>query len=100
MFIRTGWPGGLLVLMLLFIGVHAGYAQDTVSTADVEFTPMTDSAVTTPADTVVHQVKNAALPVQAVVKGAGEGVPQSLWAIFIAGLLGGFAAVLMPCIFP
>ncbi|MBE8722592.1 protein-disulfide reductase DsbD family protein [Sphingobacterium pedocola] len=25
---------------------------------------------------------------------------QSLWAIFIAGLIGGFAAFLMPCIFP
>ena len=25
---------------------------------------------------------------------------QSLWAIFIAGLLGGFAAFIMPCIFP
>src|SRR5690606_14315248 len=25
---------------------------------------------------------------------------QSLWGIFIAGLLGGFAAFIMPCIFP
>lgn len=26
--------------------------------------------------------------------------PQSLWGIFIAGLIGGFAAFLMPCIYP
>jgi thiol:disulfide interchange protein len=26
--------------------------------------------------------------------------PISLWAIFITGLIGGFAAILMPCIFP
>src|SRR3546814_17949530 len=25
---------------------------------------------------------------------------RSLWAIFIAGCIGGFAALLMPCIFP
>src|SRR5690606_29289075 len=26
--------------------------------------------------------------------------PQTLWGIFIAGILGGFAAFLMPCIYP
>src|SRR5690606_21428684 len=26
--------------------------------------------------------------------------PRSLWGIFIAGLIGGFAAFLMPCIYP
>src|SRR5690554_2675525 len=29
-----------------------------------------------------------------------DGAPQSLWAIFIAGIIGGFAAFLMPCIYP
>jgi thiol:disulfide interchange protein DsbD len=98
MFIRTNWLGCVIVLMLLFVGVQTGYAQDTVSTADVEFTPMTDSA--TAVDTVVRPANNTALPVPAVVQPAGEALPKSLWAIFIAGLLGGFAAVLMPCIFP
>src|SRR5690606_16032444 len=37
-------------------------------------------------------------PVQPVDASA-EG-KQSLWGIFIAGLLGGFAAFIMPCIFP
>lgn len=29
-----------------------------------------------------------------------DGAPKSLWAIFIAGIIGGFAAFLMPCIYP
>lgn len=29
-----------------------------------------------------------------------DGTPTSLWGIFIAGLIGGFAAFLMPCIYP
>lgn len=37
-------------------------------------------------------------PVQSVDASAEGG--QSLWGIFIAGLLGGFAAFIMPCIFP
>ncbi|PRD50320.1 cytochrome c biogenesis protein CcdA, partial [Sphingobacterium gobiense] len=37
-------------------------------------------------------------PVQPV--DAGSEGKQSLWGIFIAGLLGGFAAFIMPCIFP
>lgn len=32
-------------------------------------------------------------------KGVTEN-PQSLWGIFIAGIIGGFAAFLMPCIYP
>ncbi|MBD1423947.1 protein-disulfide reductase DsbD family protein, partial [Sphingobacterium chuzhouense] len=37
-------------------------------------------------------------PVQPV--DASDTEQQSLWGIFIAGLLGGFAAFIMPCIFP
>ncbi|WP_312715153.1 protein-disulfide reductase DsbD family protein, partial [Sphingobacterium multivorum] len=35
-----------------------------------------------------------------IVDKAGAEGKKSLWSIFIAGLLGGFAALLMPCIFP
>jgi thiol:disulfide interchange protein len=40
----------------------------------------------------------AAVPGKLPVQPTGEN--KSLWAIFIAGILGGFAAFLMPCIFP
>ncbi|MGE8381383.1 MAG: hypothetical protein ACN6PN_23670, partial [Sphingobacterium sp.] len=35
-----------------------------------------------------------------IPSGNSETGKKSLWSIFIAGLIGGFAALLMPCIFP
>lgn len=32
--------------------------------------------------------------------GVDEDAPKTLWGIFVAGLIGGFAAFLMPCIYP
>jgi len=61
-------------------------AQDTVSTAGVEFTPVVKPVVKKAA--VIEHTKSS------------NAVKQSLWAIFLAGLAGGFAALLMPCIFP
>jgi len=65
-------------------------AQDTVSTEGVTFTSISPAQKTAP----VVQKK----PVKKAAKAHEQ--HQSLWAIFIAGLLGGFAAILMPCIFP
>jgi thiol:disulfide interchange protein len=100
MCIRNIWLNALLIIMLLFIGVPAGFAQDTVSTDDVMFTPMSDSAATEQVQPVTTAGKDTAVVKPAVIKNADAATPQSLPAIFIAGLLGGFAAVLMPCIFP
>ncbi|WP_299291757.1 cytochrome c biogenesis protein CcdA [uncultured Mucilaginibacter sp.] len=72
-------------------------AADTISTADVDFAPL-------PADT--STTTKAAAPVKKeVVKEKSKAIEakqeqQSLWAIFLAGLFGGFAALIMPCIFP
>lgn len=60
-------------------------------------------------DTLVEQVQNQATNIQDTsaskspvttisVEKATE--PKPLWLTFLAGLLGGFAAILMPCIFP
>ncbi len=66
-------------------------ASDTISTGDVQFSPL-------PADTATV---TKAVPVKKEVKAIeAKQVQQSLWAIFLAGLIGGFAALLMPCIFP
>jgi len=63
-------------------------AQDTISYDDVEFVPAEALDVTTPPG----------------LASSGDSAPpdasRSLWAIFIAGFVGGFAALLMPCIFP
>lgn len=91
----------ILVVTLLLAGPVAKiYAQDTVSTADVQFTeatptPDTAKPVVRSADTAKPNV------VKTEVKPTAKSTEKkSLWAIFIAGLLGGFAAILMPCIYP
>lgn len=76
-----------LIFSVLLLGTSSLRAQDTVSSADVQFT-----AVPQPAKTVV-----AAKPVQ---KPARKAKQQTLLALFLAGLASGFAALLMPCIFP
>ncbi len=97
----------IVILISLFIGltlfkpinVLASTTQktDTISTADIEFTDMTPAKP----DTTVNK---AATPT--AIKAAGAvGVketekPKTLWQIFVAGLLGGFAALVMPCIYP
>ncbi len=64
-------------------------------------TPTTDTAKVIAAELVV--VKDSAVstisvqPILDLSKPMGN---QSLWTIFLLGLLGGFAAFLMPCIFP
>lgn len=86
----------IIVLLILSVTLSIiGYgqpalAQDTVSTQGVEFTPVQAAK---PADTI-KTVKKAAKKIDHKAK------KQTLWTIFIAGLLGGFAAILMPCIFP
>ncbi|MDM1294046.1 thioredoxin family protein [Sphingobacterium sp. N143] len=66
-----------------------GISPDSLS---FEESPDTSTALTDSSKTSVA----TALAVPA----APEDGKQSLWSIFIAGLVGGFAALLMPCIFP
>jgi thiol:disulfide interchange protein len=86
------WLIWLLAGMLLSPPVMA--AQDTVSTAGVTFAPSANDSKGS-----YHQ-KETKTAVQKLAPVAHNQEKRSLWAIFIAGLLGGFAALLMPCIFP
>ncbi|HLP06349.1 MAG TPA: cytochrome c biogenesis protein CcdA [Paludibacter sp.] len=55
----------------------------------------------TDTNALAGQVKKFAADSAATVSQVdSDGESTSLWAIFLAGLLGGFAAFLMPCIFP
>ncbi|MCJ8211747.1 thioredoxin family protein [Mucilaginibacter sp. RS28] len=95
------------MVILLFICGHqpavAATLQtaDTVSTSGVDFTP-----ITTPADSIAEAKKKAAqvtaAPAKATVQKAkaAEEKPKTLWQIFLEGFLGGFAALIMPCIYP
>ena len=97
----------LVVLTALIIFCAAGtrpvYAiqkskVDTVSTSDIQFTD-----IPTAADSVAIRKKAADSAAKAAaVKHAAPKPekPKTLWQIFIEGLLGGFTAVILPCIYP
>jgi thiol:disulfide interchange protein len=93
-----------VALMLINWSAVNAYSQDTVSTADVQFSPSEpDTAghnAVVNADTIKQRVA-AQTPLRTVADTEQRtGTQESLWAIFIAGLVSGFLAVLMPCIFP
>ena len=93
----------LLIVMAFFItGISTAKAYqkkaaDTVSTSGVEFT-----AIPTAADSFAARKKHqdSVEKAKTVVPAADPEKPQTLWAIFIAGFLGGLAAFLMPCVYP
>jgi thiol:disulfide interchange protein len=91
----------VVALQFLFSCNVFARQADTVSTAGVEFAPSAPEAAKPTVQnkaTVTSKIEKADKPhTQAIVKPQEK---RSLWAIFIAGLLGGFAAILMPCIFP
>ncbi|MDR6941918.1 protein-disulfide reductase DsbD family protein [Mucilaginibacter pocheonensis] len=71
---------------------------DTVSISDIQFTD-----IPTAADSVAIRKKAADSAAKAAaVKHAAPKPekPKTLWQIFIEGLLGGFTAVILPCIYP
>ncbi|NRF38471.1 protein-disulfide reductase DsbD [Pedobacter foliorum] len=106
-----------LSLFFLFVITFAGHgfaatqSQDSTGTDDLVFTEVgsaQDSAVnnivkdTLKKDTVVQSAtveKAQGKPVATASSDAADH-EKTLWQTFIAGLVGGFLAFLMPCIFP
>lgn len=94
------------IFYLLFFSFLLGFGNksyaiqkdriDTVSTAGVDFSPLPSDTTTAK---IVAPVKKEVVKQKSKAIEAKQ-VNQSLWAIFLAGLLGGFAALIMPCIFP
>ncbi len=84
------------------------FSQDTLlDFDDVEFTDGQDTAMQeyleVPDDVIFTDGQDTAAMASAEVdgnEGTDDGNPQTLWGIFIAGIIGGFAAFLMPCIYP
>ncbi|MDB4999668.1 MAG: hypothetical protein JWR76_745 [Mucilaginibacter sp.] len=73
---------------------------DTVATSGIEFTD-----IPTAADSIAIKKKAAAEAAKVALaqnkaKPESKTIPKTLWQVFIAGFLGGFAAFLMPCIYP
>lgn len=97
----------LLTLLFLLIFPIAMFAQQdsTASTEGLEFTDGTISpdslSFEESPDTMTASVDSSKTVVATnKVEESTENGKKSLWSIFIAGLVGGFAALLMPCIFP
>jgi thiol:disulfide interchange protein len=104
----------ILTIALLFCGVsHRATAQtpDTISTSDIVFEPVSDTVAqdttkkenVTANETLSNNNKAAGIgekPKFLYQSVAAPEKPKTLWQIFIAGLIGGFAALVMPCIYP
>jgi thiol:disulfide interchange protein DsbD len=99
----------LITVLVMFCTTGATTASavqknkaDTVSTSDIQFTD-----IPTAADSIAIRKKTADSAAKAVAaKPAANQTapttekPKTLWQIFIFGLLGGFTAVILPCIYP
>ena len=91
----------IMMLSLYTSSVYAAF-QDTVAIDDMEFTEIVDTVADT--TSVVVSTTNALDS----AKTTNEILPaldkkeqaKTLWQTFIAGLMGGFLAFFMPCIFP
>ncbi|WP_413670347.1 protein-disulfide reductase DsbD family protein [Mucilaginibacter sp. Mucisp86] len=109
-YLRAGLITLITLIVLNIAGTNPVYAiqkkaaDTTVSTADVTFTD-----IPTAADSIAIRKKQAdsvkkaeAAKVTKTSASASKTAekPKSLWQIFIEGLLGGFTAVILPCIYP
>jgi len=82
-------------------------ADTTASSGDLQFTDIPTAADQAKAAKAKHDSAQKSQAQQAVsatkqaaVSTPGSQVPKSLWEIFIKGFLGGFAAFLLPCVYP
>jgi thiol:disulfide interchange protein len=95
----------IAVVVLLIAGANTAQAVqkkpvDTVSTSDVQFTPIRTAADSlAAAKKQQKQIAKASPEIEKSASAARE-MPKTLWQIFIEGLLGGFTALLLPCIYP
>ncbi|MGJ1434237.1 protein-disulfide reductase DsbD family protein [Sphingobacterium spiritivorum] len=82
------------IMLLIPVASHA-QELDSASLEGLEFVEMESTIDTTSVAASDTTKSKETLPVSQTPE-AGD----SLWSIFIAGLIGGFTAFLMPCIFP
>ncbi|UOE49643.1 thioredoxin family protein [Mucilaginibacter sp. SMC90] len=109
-YLRTGLIALVTLIILNIAGANPVYAlqkkaaDTSVSAADVTFTD-----IPTAADSIAIRKKQADSVKKAEAAKASKATPatsktaekpKSLWQIFIEGLLGGFTAVILPCIYP
>ncbi|WP_156307824.1 protein-disulfide reductase DsbD family protein [Sphingobacterium endophyticum] len=84
--------------LINFDDVEFSSGQEEASTADTLITDLEGVTFSDGADTSSQDSSNNVAPT--VISSENSSENTSLWGIFIEGLLGGFLAFLMPCIFP
>lgn len=108
----------IVLIIVVFLAIGSGHARaaqtavDTVSTSDVDFTEAksknqqlaeglkkADSVAKVKADSL-KKAGNSNKPTAIGTADNGTDSPKSLWQLFIIGFLGGFAAFLLPCVYP
>ena len=107
-FYRLG-PGWRPLALLLSLLLCAPTVPAQTPPSDLEFTPIEAApppraaarSVAAPARPAARPVAKGATPAAPARSALPASLaPASLWVTLLTGLLGGFAAVLMPCIFP
>ena len=80
----------------------AKVAPSAVTAVTLAAVPAADTAkaAVAPASNVAKDSDAAVIKTQLLATASTSTGKQSLWTIFILGILGGFAAFIMPCIFP
>ena len=109
---KTGFYLSLSVIFFLLAGFNPAKAAqakkaDTIATSDIQFTNIPSAAdsiaIRKKMQATLNATKQAlahAEKASANASAVNAGKPKSLWEIFIAGLIGGFTAVILPCIYP
>jgi thiol:disulfide interchange protein len=85
---KTKRLGVIFLFLSLLFANSIVKAQDSVSTAGVQFSASAPDTAKPKAQAVVKPAKS------------NKKKESSLWAIFLASVVSGFAALLMPCIYP
>ncbi|QEM02281.1 DUF255 domain-containing protein [Mucilaginibacter rubeus] len=90
----------LLISGLMAVTVNA-QTDSLLSFDDVEFTEITEEQPIEKKDNSIKSSdKETSEVANSILTDENETDKSSLWTIFIAGFIGGFAALIMPCIFP
>jgi len=110
--LKSGFYLVLIFVIFCLVGINPAKAvqkkeADTVSTSGVQFTTIPSAAdsiaIRKKMKATLATTKQALAQAQAAANKANAinaNKPKSLWEIFIAGLIGGFTAVILPCIYP
>lgn len=89
-----------LLLLIAFCPIFA-QAQETDTLLKMDELEFVDGSVSeAQTDTVVSDTTQVVRKSEAKISNSGTKGGDSLFGIFLAGFIGGFAALLMPCIFP